>query len=196
MRALGTNAFSSHINTRQPAETAENSGRTGTAEPAEKKSGPLYLAGIAGGYFFSGGKYSEYLVPDWSGTLFFQYSPRSARGGVGFEGTYSYLKDKDNDGGIRYMAALPYVLLTWSVYDVVDVQAKAGIGVTVPIASIDNDTTIEREISVAFTLGGGPAIIKTFAGRYSVGIDACYYYIFERKPVYAYRAGLFAGYRF
>lgn len=148
---------------------------------------------LAGGYFeASGAGMDKILAPSWSvmlsannnnlaGTLF----------GLGIDGVYASLKDKDVSGGIIYTTVNPHITAAFSVFNWFDVMLKGGPGVSVLTSTLNSKV----KPSVTFTLGGGGGIIRVFGEHFVMGMEADYYYFFQRESSAAMAGYFYMGYR-
>lgn len=177
---------------KQPPPTDELIIKKRAAEPA----GGL-ITGLSGGYFSPLGTEGEMLESSWSIKAFVYNNAIGGKAlGIGFEAGYADLKDKENSGGIKYIPTIGYVTLTWNIFGIIEMQPKAGAGLTTMLAEIDNGIRVKKDYSIDFTLSLGFGVLKTFYKHYFAGMDYEYYYIFERDPSKAQGVNFFAGYKF
>ncbi len=157
------------------------------------------MAGIAGGYYTAFGDMSEYLEPGFAGgRLFYQILPAGTGHGFSFEAGGLYLKDSEYEGHVLYVPAL--ALLTFNVMpagDMIRIQFKGGCGLTHIRTSLKGNDGYEADgSSTDFTLSGGAALMKTFSGRYTVGVEANINYYFEKKSSSTAGLNIFTAYSF
>jgi hypothetical protein len=157
----------------------------------QSSSGTMFT--LAGGYYeASGAGMDKILKPSYSimlsannnnlsGTLF----------GLGIDGVYSSLKDKDVSGGIIYTTIHPHVTAAFPVFNWFDVMLKGGPGISVLTSTLNSKVTP----SVTFTLGGGGGIVRVFGQHFVMGIEADYYYFFQRESSAAMAGYFYMGYR-
>ncbi len=176
--------------------------------PPEKKhtsvfgkvdSGPSgwTVTGIGGGYFIPLGDIGAMLDSNYCGKISAYNNNIAEKAiGIGVELTYADLKDKENNGGIRYLPLIGYVTLTYSIFGMLEFQIKTGAGVTAMWAEIDNGIETDKKSTTDFTFSIGTAFLKTLYDHYLVGMDFQYYYIFEKNAQTAQSVNFITGYRF
>ncbi len=176
-----------------PPETIEKGPRIG---PGGGSSG-WTVTGAGGGYFMPLGEIGAMLDSNYCGKICAYNNNIAEKAiGIGIELTYADLKDKENNGGIRYLPLIGYVTLTYSIFGMLEVQIKTGAGVTAMWAEIDNGIETDKKSTTDFTWSLGTAILKTLYDHYLVGMDFQYYYIFEKNAQTAQSVNFITGYRF
>lgn len=131
---------------------------------------------IAGGYFIPGTTESTMLNNSWSVKLMLQQNNiQKTAFGLGADISYAKLSDKEYNGSITYMTALPVVTLTLPLYKALHFQAKAGPGFSVLLAKINNS----GDSSLSMTLGGGSGIFFVIKNSFIIGCEGMYHYYFQ-----------------
>lgn len=168
------------------------------AAPAESSdsayqsaSGAMFT--LAGGYFSaSGAGMDKILTPSWSVMLSANNNNLGdTLFGLGIDGVYASLKDKDVSGGIIYTTVNPHITAAFSVFNWFDVMLKGGPGVSVLTSTLNSRV----KPSVTFTLGGGGGIVRVFGEHFVMGMEADYYYFFQRESSAAMAGYFYMGYR-
>jgi hypothetical protein len=150
------------------------------------------LITIAGGYYMPKGNMASYLDPIWSVKLTYQDNRRNGTPiGLGADLIYAYPPDKEVDGGLMIITAAPHVSLTIPFFSFMDLQFKAGPGLTVLTAVLDAG----KKASADMTLHCGGNISRVFAGSFYMGMGSDAYYIFERKNLITMNSWFAMGYR-
>ena len=147
---------------------------------------------IGGGYLMPRGEMASYLKPAWSVKLTFQDNRKGGTPiGIGADLIYSYPHDKEVNGGLMIITAAPHISLTIPFFKVIDLQFKAGPGITVLTSILDSG----KNVSGDMTLHAGGNVSRIFAGSFYIGLGADYYYIFERKNLKTVNSWFSMGYR-
>jgi hypothetical protein len=179
-----------------PAAAAAQTGDGDTENPAEQgwagaTSGKSFTLG--GGYFMPQSEMASIFKPSWSIKL-------SARNnnvantlfGIGGDIIYTTVKDKEiSDGRMTYVTVLPHVTAAFTFFDVFDIAAKGGAG----ISSITSKVNGKSNGSVSLTLGFGGGIARVFNGKFITGLDVDYLYYMQRTSSKSLSAYLYMGYR-
>lgn len=147
---------------------------------------------IGGGYFMPGETESTMIDNSWAIKIMFQQNNiQKTVLGLGADISYTKLPDKEYDGSITYITALPVVTLTLPLYNSFCFQAKAGPGLSVILSKIN--TITDSSLSMTLSAGSGLfVIIKNFI----LGCEGMYHYYFQihsssSKSVYGYAGYLF-----
>lgn len=147
-----------------------------------------------GGYFMALGAMGDVLDPSWAvklsvridnlkGTLF----------GLGADIWYTRLPDAEySDGSVTYSTTLPYVSATFPIPDIINIQFKAGAGLSTLVSKVHG----ESDSSVSLTLGFSGGFFQVFAEHYAVGAEFQYNYYFQMHTSDSAAAFLYAGYSF
>jgi hypothetical protein len=154
-------------------------------------SGVSFTAG--GGYFVPMSGISDVFKPSWmarlsvrnnnvAGTLF----------GLGFDLSYSALKDKDVSGGrMIFICGVPHVTAAFSMFDLFDVNAKGGAGISALVSKVNGTSGG----SAAFTLAFGGGISRVFNQHFIMGLETDYHYYMQRNSSSTIGCDLYMGYR-
>jgi hypothetical protein len=150
------------------------------------------LVTIGGGYYMPLGEMAGYLKPAWSVKLTYQDNQRGGTPiGLGADLVYSYPHDKEVRGGMMFITAAPHVSLIIPLFGAMDLQFKAGPGLTVLSSILDSG----KKASADMTLHCGANISRVFAGAFYAGLGSDFYYIFERKNLRTLNTWFSMGYR-
>ncbi len=146
------------------------------------------MIGAGGGFFSALGSMNDSLQPGFfTGKVFIQYYRLPVqRFGAGMEISTAYLKDREIDGGMLYFHYIPYFCLNFEPFDIIELQGRAGGGMTWLRSDIKAGTEELINNSHDFTFYTGFAVMKTFSKHYMVGLEAAVYYYFERSPSASY----------
>lgn len=186
--AQSRNTSQSPVKPQIPVEAAET-------QPVAENPGSISGSSLSlgGGYFMAGSSMGRYLKPSWSAEFRAQKNNLSGTlFGIGFESTYSDLKDKNGEGGMSYIVFLPHFTATFSFLGWFEVQGKGGAGVTALMSKMYG----KKSTDGAFTLGCGGGIARCFGGHFITGIEYDYYNFFQQTNSNASNASLYMGYKF
>lgn len=148
----------------------------------------------SGGYFFPGGDQADYLKPSWSAKLIVQKNNiAETLFGGGIDISYAKLKDKEvPDGSITYATLLPNATATFSLFDIVNAQVKAGPG----LSGIYSEVKGKSDFSLSFTLGGSAGLFRIFGRHFVLGFEAAFWYYFQMHASSAMALYGYTGYYF
>ncbi|MCX7679202.1 MAG: hypothetical protein N2316_08270, partial [Spirochaetes bacterium] len=148
----------------------------------------------SGVYFFPGSSQAEYLKPVWCAKLVVQKNNLAETlFGGGVDITYASPKDKEvPDGRMTYVTILPNATATFSVFDVVSAQVKAGPG----LSAIYYQVKETSDFSLSLTLGASVGLFRIFGQHFVVGCEAAYWYYFQMHTSSATGIFGYMGYYF
>lgn len=165
------------------------------AEPVNAAPGNEIILGVGGGYFRANGDMGAILKGNLAGKIFVQGNNLAdSIAGIGLETGYSYLKDREWVGGIRYIPTVFYFSLNFPLFSI-DLQPRLGLGFTVLMSRIDTNDGIVKNTNADFTFYCGIALMKSFK-HFVIGIEGVAYYLFEENSSSAMGAYLVMGYKF
>lgn len=148
---------------------------------------------VAGGLFMPFNDIDAILDPTWTVRVSIQNNQlRGTRLGMGIDLSYAYPPDKEIDGGLMFISAIPVVTSTFPLFNVMDVQLKPGLGLTVINSVVRKNNSLSADLTLQFGIG----IQRLFFKHLVVGLDASYLHYFERNSFSAYTVNFALGYRF
>lgn len=148
----------------------------------------------SGGYFLPAGDQADILDPSWSAKLIVQKNNLAETlFGAGLDISYVKCKDKEvPDGSMTYTTLFPNATATFSLFDIVHAQVKAGPGLSAIYSKV-KDTS---DFSLSFTLGGSVGLFRIFGRHFVLGFEGAYWYYFQMHASSAMAIYGYTGYFF
>ncbi|HOO72243.1 MAG TPA: hypothetical protein PK926_10820 [Spirochaetota bacterium] len=154
------------------------------------------LLGFDLGYFVPLQDLGDIVDGQVSGRIFFQYQDIIWWFGLGVDGGFTQLDDNTYDGNIRFLYFIAHPFLTFPLGKGFDLQLLAGVGLAVIIANMEERNNVMNDASADMMIDGGVNVMYTFMQRYTVGVEAKYYHIFENTDYNGVEVSVFFGIRF
>lgn len=175
-----------------PANGSSTSGVQEKIPSSENSSSGVSFT-LGGGYVMPLSNISDVFKPSWGVRLTARNNNVSdTLFGIGFDLSYSALKDKDVSGGrMIFASAVPHVTASFSLFDLFDINAKGGPGISALISKVNGTSGG----SAAFTLCFGGGISRVFGRNFIIGLEGDYYYYMQRNPSSTAGCYLYMGYR-
>ncbi len=180
---------------------AKDGGKIATAQPAATGANRVYgsawseiTLAVAGGYFMPRGNEATMLDPSWSVKLMIlKNNMADTLFGMGCDLSYAKLPDQEfPDGSITYATAMPYATATFSLFDVVSAQFKAGSGISALMSEVKGKSAS----SMSLTLGGAGGLFKIFGRHFVLGAELSYWYYFQMNSSSSVGLYGYTGYYF
>ncbi|MFC1670957.1 hypothetical protein ACFL20_11240 [Spirochaetota bacterium] len=137
---------------------------------------------VGSGVFSPASGMLDTLKPSWNVKLLVQYNRIANIAGAGIEIMYSALPDREYDySEMHFIPIIPHFTLTFSLFSIIDLQPRLGVGMTVLYTRIrqPGQDSIDR-VSAEFTASLGVSVMRTFFRHLTVGVDFTGYYFFEK----------------
>jgi len=155
------------------------------------------ILAVAGGYFTPLGTVLDQVNGSYTIKMFVSIDKiNHTHFGFAFDTGFALLPDKVYDGNLLYYHILPKLTVTFSPWNILDLQIKAGVGLTVFYTKLTSQGVSVTTTGLAPTLTAGFVVMKRFLDTYVVGIEANVYYYAQRESQGGFSSYFFVGYNF